>query len=152
MSVSLCIFIFSLPFAFVFSFFQPQWYPWYHNITLGLLTWFCRFYKHINVFRELYRVVGFEVETQSIHRDKSTMGNDDGVNNCDLPSGSDVEPQPVIAKGNGPQEVYFTYSVTWKPSDISWASRWDIYLAMTDVEIHWFSIINSIVVIFFLTG
>ena len=33
-----------------------------------------------------------------------------------------------------------------------WASRWDIYLNMADVQIHWFSIVNSVVVVFFLSG
>ena len=33
-----------------------------------------------------------------------------------------------------------------------WASRWDIYLNMSDVQIHWFSIVNSVVVVFFLSG
>lgn len=46
----------------------------------------------------------------------------------------------------------FTYEVEWRESDVQWASRWDIYLAMTDVQIHWFSIINSVVVVFFLAG
>ena len=43
-------------------------------------------------------------------------------------------------------------SVKWKESDIRWASRWDIYLNMADVQIHWFSIVNSVVVVFFLSG
>ena len=45
-----------------------------------------------------------------------------------------------------------TYEVHWEESEIRWASRWDSYLAMTDVQIHWFSIINSLVVVFFLAG
>lgn len=49
-------------------------------------------------------------------------------------------------------QLYFTYSVEWKESAVSWASRWDTYLAMSDVQIHWFSIINSLVVVFFLSG
>ena len=61
---------------------------------------------------------------------------------------------------NGPQEVsltgetslHFTYSVEWHKSDIKWASRWDVYLEMSDTQIHWFSIINSVVVVFFLSG
>jgi len=48
--------------------------------------------------------------------------------------------------------MYFTYSVHWEQSDVRWASRWDSYLAMSDVQIHWFSIINSVVVVFFLSG
>lgn len=53
----------------------------------------------------------------------------------------------------GPTDVLFTYDVNWKQSEnIRWASRWDTYLAMSDVQIHWFSIINSVVVVFFLSG
>lgn len=48
--------------------------------------------------------------------------------------------------------LYFTYSVKWKNSNVEWASRWDIYLSMRDVDIHWFSILNSLVVVFFLSG
>lgn len=40
----------------------------------------------------------------------------------------------------------------FQESDIKWASRWDTYLTMSDVQIHWFSIINSVVVVFFLSG
>jgi len=46
----------------------------------------------------------------------------------------------------------FTYGVEWHSSQVRWASRWDPYLAMSDVQIHWFSIINSVVVVFFLAG
>jgi len=46
----------------------------------------------------------------------------------------------------------FTYEVEWHSSQVRWASRWDTYLAMSDVQIHWFSIINSVVVVFFLAG
>ena len=37
-------------------------------------------------------------------------------------------------------------------SDIRWASRWDTYLIMTDDQIHWFSIINSLMIVLFLSG
>ena len=37
-------------------------------------------------------------------------------------------------------------------SDIVWASRWDTYLAMSDVQIHWFAIVNSVVIVLFLSG
>ena len=39
----------------------------------------------------------------------------------------DVEPQNVE-----PGTVLFTYDVTWRPSEIHWASRWDIYLSMNN--------------------
>ena len=37
-------------------------------------------------------------------------------------------------------------------SDIKWASRWDTYLMMMDDQIHWFSIINSMMIVLFLSG
>lgn len=37
-------------------------------------------------------------------------------------------------------------------SDIRWASRWDTYLLMLDDQIHWFSIINSLMIVLFLSG
>ena len=49
-------------------------------------------------------------------------------------------------------QITFSYSVKWEASDIRWASRWDSYLGMGDVQIHWFSIVNSIVVVLFLSG
>lgn len=94
-------------------------------------------------FREKYRVVGFEVETMSINRKELKFEGD----SCNFPD--DHKPQQVNSDTNS---LYFTYSVEWKESDVSWASRWDIYLGMNDVQIHWFSIINSLVVVFFLSG
>lgn len=52
----------------------------------------------------------------------------------------------------GETKLVFSYEVEWHASEVRWASRWDIYLAMRDVQIHWFSIINSVVVVFFLSG
>ena len=52
----------------------------------------------------------------------------------------------------GETSLHFTYEVEWHRSDVKWASRWDVYLEMSDTQIHWFSIINSVVVVFFLSG
>ena len=49
-------------------------------------------------------------------------------------------------------KVVFAYSVIWQPSDVAWASRWDIYLQMSDVQIHWFAICNSVAIVLFLSG
>ena len=49
-------------------------------------------------------------------------------------------------------KVRFTYSVTFKKSEIAWASRWDTYLRMSDVQIHWFAICNSVAIVLFLSG
>lgn len=37
-------------------------------------------------------------------------------------------------------------------SDKPWATRWDNYLHVLDPSIHWFSLVNSIVIVLFLTG
>jgi len=52
-------------------------------------------------------------------------------------------------------EVPYTYSVHWAKSNIRWSFRWDNYLATADSEeykIHWFSIVNSLMIVLFLTG
>lgn len=58
-------------------------------------------------------------------------------------------PQSV---GIGKQTVMFTYDVQWYESDVRWAARWNAYLRVNDMRIHWYSIINSLVVVLFLAG
>ncbi|KAI8340902.1 hypothetical protein BC941DRAFT_418540 [Chlamydoabsidia padenii] len=55
-------------------------------------------------------------------------------------------------KADGNDKVAYTYDVIWTPSNISWATRWDSYLHILDPSIHWFSLVNSIVIVLFLTG
>ncbi|KAG2227101.1 hypothetical protein INT45_003831 [Circinella minor] len=55
-------------------------------------------------------------------------------------------------KEDGKSKVVYTYSVTWLPSTTAWATRWDNYLHILDPSIHWFSLVNSIVIVLFLTG
>jgi transmembrane 9 superfamily protein 2/4 len=59
-----------------------------------------------------------------------------------------ANPQKVVV---GP--IIWTYDVQWRESDIKWASRWDVYLSMDHAvpdKVHWFSIINSILIVMFL--
>lgn len=47
------------------------------------------------------------------------------------------------------QDIVYTYDIIFYDSDIKWASRWDHYLKSQKEDIiHWFSIINSILIIF----
>lgn len=46
----------------------------------------------------------------------------------------------------------FNCVIMMQESDVKWASRWDSYLLMTDDEIHWFSITNSLMIVLFLSG
>jgi len=41
----------------------------------------------------------------------------------------------------------YTYDTFWEESDITWASRWDAYLKMPGGRVHWFSILNSLMVV-----
>ncbi|KAI0743516.1 Nonaspanin [Daedaleopsis nitida] len=43
--------------------------------------------------------------------------------------------------------VTYTYRVMWIESETPWATRWDNYLHIDDPRIHWFSLINSIIVV-----
>ncbi|XJO73013.1 hypothetical protein BDV3_004056 [Batrachochytrium dendrobatidis] len=46
--------------------------------------------------------------------------------------------------------IQYTYSTFWVEDSISWGTRWDHYLHVFDPQIHWFSIINSIVIVLIL--
>lgn len=50
--------------------------------------------------------------------------------------------------------IPFTYSVRFvKNNDIRWASRWDYILkSLPQTRIQWFSILNSLVIVLFLSG
>jgi len=94
------------------------------------------------------RVVGFEVHARSVaHNLEFTKGS-----HPDTCPPSPQSPALVLDKEKDEQRVLFTYSVKWEASEHKWASRWDSYLLMTDDQIHWFSIINSLMIVLFLTG
>ncbi|KAG0447587.1 hypothetical protein HPP92_028266 [Vanilla planifolia] len=57
-----------------------------------------------------------------------------------------------VKGGRGKEDIIFTYDVEFQESEIKWASRWDSYLLMTDDQIHWFSIVNSLMIVLFLSG
>ncbi|KAI9569682.1 hypothetical protein HD554DRAFT_501848 [Boletus coccyginus] len=59
----------------------------------------------------------------------------------------DAQVQPLLLSETQTTSVRFTYRVTWDESDTPWATRWDNYLHIFDPKIHWFSIVNSIVIV-----
>ncbi|KAK2646651.1 hypothetical protein Ddye_021846 [Dipteronia dyeriana] len=96
-----------------------------------------------------YMVVGFEVVPCSVMHDANTKnlkmyGKYPKPIKCD----SNIVSMP-IKEG---QPIVFTYEVTFDVSDIKWPSRWDAYLKMEGSKVHWFSILNSLMVITFLAG
>eukprot|EP00808_Paulinella_micropora_P022196 g15997.t1 len=112
------------------------------------------------------RVVGFEVDPYSIkHEVENNWNIETGgtpvLSTCPTSrlntEFASFAPQPVSGPSvrislDGKITIFWTYDVLWEPSDVKWASRWDLYLKMTDSQIHWFAIGNSIMIVLFLTG
>jgi len=113
---------------------------------------------HEDLDASLARIVGFEVEPFSVKHRRSSSKNiwdpaDPALRTCEPEKGLDAvrhdEPPQEVAEG---EEITFTHDMVYRASDIRWASRWDTYLLMTDTQIHWFSIVNSLVIVLFLSG
>lgn len=104
-----------------------------------------------------YRIVGFEVEPFSVKHviDGVWKDEDTKLKTC-TPLNKvtrALPPQPVSGVlDESDKTIIYTYDIQWEKSDVKWASRWDLYLKMTDSQIHWFSIINSIMIVLFLSG
>jgi transmembrane 9 superfamily protein 2/4 len=92
---------------------------------------------------EQYRVVGIIVEPSSRANSKLIEGTNA---ECGDPS------SPKKLSETGRTRVLYTYSVRWQPSNTPFATRWDRYLHVYDPKIHWFSLINSAVIVCFLIG
>jgi len=63
-------------------------------------------------------------------------------------------PMGIPGEGNVDTEVTYSYQVTFKKSNqVRWSSRWDYILeSMPHTNIQWFSILNSLVIVLFLSG
>lgn len=67
--------------------------------------------------------------------------------------GDQSAPMGIPAEVKGTIKLNYTYSVTWEQSDVKWSSRWDYILeSMPHSNIQWFSIMNSLVIVLFLSG
>ena len=102
------------------------------------------------------RVVGVEVRPRSIkHSSLESM-------DCSLGQA----PLEFVASNASALTVIYSYSVAFKYSgwflerwvmfdelaEIKWASRWDVYLQSSESSVHWFSIVNSVIIVLFLSG
>lgn len=91
-----------------------------------------------------YRVIGFEVEPMSV--------DNAGLAKC----ANTTSPLMIYKSGVGILEaglrVQWTYSVKWKATATRYKERWDRYLSRSDRQIHWFSVVNSVMVVLFLSG
>jgi transmembrane 9 superfamily protein 2/4 len=102
-----------------------------------------------------FRIVGFEVEPFTVKHVKADPSKpwEGNLKTCTASrpvSRDDDEPQTIDTAGT---EVVFTYDVVWRKSDVAWAHRWDLYLQSSrDDDIHVFSIMNSLMIVLFMTG
>ncbi|KAM0956024.1 hypothetical protein ACFX2A_024851 [Malus domestica] len=97
-----------------------------------------------------FEIVGFEVKPYSIKYDPEAMKKKamyEKIQPVNFPTV--VEKSQIIREQ---EKVSFTYEVEFVKSDIRWPSRWDAYLKMEGARVHWFSILNSLMVILFLAG
>ncbi|GMH70719.1 hypothetical protein TrST_g9124 [Triparma strigata] len=121
-------------------------------------------YHQVVPDEEGYRIVGFYVEPISVKHHYVDGWEWDGVavegrsrpletcSNSQWLNSDQVEEFQTVKEG---EQVLFTYDVIWSESETKWASRWDIYLSMDNrvpARIHWFSIINSLLIICFLSA
>ncbi|KAK9098210.1 hypothetical protein Syun_025255 [Stephania yunnanensis] len=99
------------------------------------------------------RIVGFEVKPFSVkHKYEGKWSDDVRLTTCDPHAKLTVTNSDTPQEVEENSEIIFTYDVTFEESDVKWASRWDTYLLMSDDQIHWFSIVNSLMIVLFLSG
>mmetsp|Transcript_4729 Transcript_4729/g.19269 ORF Transcript_4729/g.19269 Transcript_4729/m.19269 type:complete len:656 (-) Transcript_4729:730-2697(-) len=130
-------------------------------------------YNHASIVVEYHeavengnRIVGFYVEPFSIEHkfpegydahSKDAEGRQVAPETCSTERAMDLDlahkADHLFVEKNA--KVLYTYDVVWRSSEIRWASRWDIYLSMDNAvpkKVHWFSIVNSLMIVVCLTG
>eukprot|EP00252_Welwitschia_mirabilis_P005187 TRINITY_DN1567_c0_g1_i1.p1 TRINITY_DN1567_c0_g1~~TRINITY_DN1567_c0_g1_i1.p1 ORF type:complete len:644 (+),score=75.82 TRINITY_DN1567_c0_g1_i1:60-1991(+) len=109
---------------------------------------------HRDTETDTARIVGFEVQPYSIKHEYENPWNDENPSllTCNADNKRFVTSTDAPQEVEDGKEIIFSYDVNFKESSIKWASRWDTYLLMTDDQIHWFSIINSLMIVLFLSG
>lgn len=92
------------------------------------------------------RIISVKVVPSSInHKDPNEL-------NCD--SKEPIEIQSSALPNGQTLDIVYTYSVHFTQNNkIKWSSRWDYILeSMPHTNIQWFSILNSLVIVLFLSG
>lgn len=108
------------------------------------------------------RITGFDVHPVSLAHAKletDSATKETSISTCDAPGAAEVmnDPRFYLPLRTGPTgealEVIYSYDVTWVKSDLPWSDRWDVYLiGSPDDDIHFFAIVNSLMIVVFLTG
>ncbi|KAL0427824.1 UNVERIFIED_CONTAM: Transmembrane 9 superfamily member 8 [Sesamum latifolium] len=108
---------------------------------------------HKDEMTDAARIVGFEVRPFSVKHEYEGEWNDKTrLTTCDPHAKRTVTSSESPQEVEDKKEIIFTYDVEFQESEVKWASRWDTYLYMADDQIHWFSIVNSLMIVLFLSG
>lgn len=91
------------------------------------------------------RIVAVKVVPRSIDHEGAEQGK------CNDPA---AKPMAIPAAVAGDQDITYSYSITFQENQATkWSSRWDYILeSMPHTNIQWFSILNSLVIVLFLSG
>eukprot|EP00929_Paragymnodinium_shiwhaense_P040893 TRINITY_DN21278_c0_g1_i1.p1 TRINITY_DN21278_c0_g1~~TRINITY_DN21278_c0_g1_i1.p1 ORF type:complete len:622 (-),score=101.65 TRINITY_DN21278_c0_g1_i1:157-2022(-) len=95
-----------------------------------------------------HRIVGVEIEPRSL----TQMSRSDPTQTGGFVAKCGASEALPIFDLDVHDEIIFTYDVLWTESSIRWASRWDLYLKMQSGKVHWFSIMNSLLIIILLSA
>ncbi|KHN75985.1 Transmembrane 9 superfamily member 2 [Toxocara canis] len=88
------------------------------------------------------RVIRIKVQPRSVkHQSKDKLDCNRGA------------PPLAMKSSDRDFKVIYSYSVVWLTTDVKWSSRWDYILdSIPHTNIQWFSIMNSLVIVLFLSG
>ena len=119
-------------------------------------------------YEDGYHIVGFEVIPMSIRHEfvkdsDTTKENEESTFNPEKASLSTCNANVHAEESSDPnlwqsvegkeENIVYTYDVKWEQSDIQWSNRWDIYMhANPNAEIRYFSLLNSLIVVLFISG
>lgn len=127
------------------AFWKPQTYYLFNHVDLKIIyhsgeneDWGSSFQENGG------RIIAIKITPRSIKHENGHV-------NC----GEDQPPLEFPRnKIESEIEVVYTYSVTFeKNNTVKWSSRWDYILEMSPhTNIQWFSILNSLMIVFFLSG
>jgi transmembrane 9 superfamily protein 2/4 len=104
------------------------------------------------------RITGFDVHPVSKQHliplngavnDKTQIATCQGMN-------VENDPSQYLALRESPgakMQIVYSYDVEWIKNDLPWSDRWDVYLVGSpDDGIHLYSIVNSLMIVLFMTG
>ena len=106
--------------------------------------------NHYDIVIDYHPIGAEKIRVVGVLVDPTSRANSKNLENGGVECGD--EKIPTILNEDGETKVTWTYGVYWRRSSVAWAVRWDTYLHVDDPTIHWFPLINSAVIVVFLTG